>query len=468
MQEINKSIEKMLQDLESVTVPQRDLSPEELVQFQAELRPIFLKTILETGKANLLKLKRVGSLTFHPDQLSRSTAQFSRQLIAAPSSHKNLPFQLFEGYITSFENLDLTTENWSSVLTNELPNIWSDSILTSAEDATPEEKEKIAADNALVVTYLLKGLNSVAIDTILDLAYKYYRYPDFVVKILYYAHAILNCLFFALIVIASIASIAFRVLSIGIQVVLALQNTVESTLLFALTANYYDEYIKQIALRKIAETYLDENVIDELNLDEFVKKYFIDAFESEIQKSNESNQQNGLPPLTASETTRIKRQLYSKFARNQGVQHFQYVIESIYFSLQRSLADDPSLKNLLLAFLRLCIAIPVVLGLSLPLTLASLSIYPLLAASVAVSFATILASILIKFLFAFVTSLPLYAYDATLWLTGQPAFISPAVQDKMTSDFLWGASFFSQAKTLAKKFVPQDVQAYFTPSLTLQ
>lgn len=473
MNDVQETVRSMLNNLDRVTVPQRELSPEEGAQFTAELSPIFLNTVLSTNKVNLAKLKRFGPLSFHPDKLSsnQSTHPFIQELRSAPKSVQSIPFQLFDGYITTFEELELNHDNWKIALLEILPNFWTRNVFTPAESASAEEKEQIATHNRQVVQYLLRGFNSFFIDTTLDMIYKYYRYPSFMVWVLYYTHAVLNSLLLAIVTLPIIALIIEQML------IFLIRTYVEEPFLFALTANYYYEYIEQAARAQVAETlksnaravsldsdddsseYTESDCFEDNNAD-FCKK--IDDYLAEYiqHKINPHPLYQGA--VSPDVELQIKRQAYSYLAGNSGAQHLQYVIESIYFSLQQSFADDISLKTLLFALLRLCIAIPIVLGLSLPLVLADLSRYPLWAMEVGL----IPAVILTKYLFAFVTSVPLYVYDAGLWLTRQNSS-SEVVLEKASSDAVWAASFFASAETIVKKFVPEDIREYFQHSAPL-
>lgn len=463
MNDVQENISSMLNSLERVAVPQREHSPEEGARFTAELSPIFLNTVLSTSKVNLTKLKRFGPLSFHPDKLSsdKSTHPFSQKLRLAPESVKKIPFQLFDGYISTFEELELSRDNWQIALFKILPDFWTRNIFTPAETASAEEKEQIATHNRQIVQYLLRGFNSFFIDTTLDMIYKYYRYPSFMVWVLYYTHAVLNSLLLAVVTLPIIALIIEMIL------ISPIRTYVEEPFLFALTANYYYEYIEQAARAQVAVALKsnahavsldsDYDCSEDTNAD-FSKK-IDDYLVGQIQHNIDEHLLRA-GSVSSDDTLRIKRAVYSNLAGNSGAQHLQYVIESIYFSLQQSFADDISLKTLLFALLRLCIAIPIVLGLSLPLVLADLSRYPLLAMDAGL----IPVAILTKYLFAFVTSVPLYVYDAGLWLTGQNSS-SEVVLEKAAADAVWaGSRFFANAQTIVKTFVPEDVREYFQHS----
>ncbi len=433
--------------LDKVDVPQNQFDGTDnaaIVVFENDLRFIFLETIVETNTITLTELKRNASRLFHPDRLKpskRAPSVFTEKLKTAPAIVQAIPFPLFTQYTDAIEEYEL---NLSFLISGggSLSTFWEQNIYAYPEDTNDEEKVKIDGHNKRVVMYLIRAFNS----SLITLLYRYIAYPYYARTALYCLHALVNSLILSALALPLITIVILN----GLETLL--RSRIENPILLMLTSNYYFEHIQANAIANIIKKLkLEQPENHDAQVDEHeLMNNVTSTLHKEIQDAITDHRKN--KAISEDDILNIERRIYSKHANNYGAQHLKYVVDSIFISIQRSFAHDLNLRTTLFALLRIGVAIPFVLCLSLPLTLAHFSLFLLLGVAVI----TLVFSVVLKTLLSFITGLPGFLYDMAVWQVEYPSQTNVTIQERAASDVLYSVGLFSTTHKMLKKVAPHS------------
>ena len=473
-------INSMLEELSALNLLDTQVD-EQRTLLQSKVEGIFKKTILAADKTTCDRLNRQVKLLIHPDKLSGHSKKqgFLHSFSQAPLEIQTLVIHSWDDVFNIIKALrSLATAGIIEIGTKLRPII-SARFKKYPKEATEDELSAIDAANLEMIIFLRDSINSTFLNITIDLLYQYYRYPESINSPLYVASLTVNALLLLSLIPLVLTQAIIGRLRMALETFYLYQlNDHLKRKAYVYVAKYgvfntegdiddsgandadYTKDCEQLLRETWSEEkwnicskqpfFIDKKgyraiykhvvasprkmIDDNEQNDDFcetqVKNYFSfhdprkELFNAELNtlnfqgKTDDSKTKELYRPVIMAQAEEAEFEHYV-LSQNEilGLKHFLHVCWSIFEGATQPLAEDNLFKSIFLRILRLCIAFPAALLISLPLSFALEICSRLMQA-------LLFTVVSLKLLSAFVFALPLFMGDAVAWACrrcfGQP------------------------------------------------
>ena len=416
IEDVFRKLKAALNELQNIPISETP-TDDELNKFALQLKTIYVNAFVALDYEDSTAF--IQQATIFLNEQSNSEPFFYLLHTAQSKKTQDLPQDVFQSFARKTTQLNISNlfHNPKHFFENTFYFLNSNSQFQAKSEI---EEDMIENYNLSVFRFHFKYLHFDFIENVLNfqsttstgVIYMLYRMCLMLLMFVsFIALAIATLLFFgAVSVLSALNDFMFS------SLVVTIRNAIERPILNFLTNNQYDDDIEHAAYLSIGKAYREEEHAfvrldtgtNGLQSDEELRDLGLRVMNIRanqiLQKPN-----NGLP----NDLNQIKLNMNRNVVQARGANHLRFAIDSLFGSLMQSIpVEQNKLIVLSKRLLSLCVAIPIILGLTLPLVL--LNVIQSIIDFVCLAAIILVASLDIGIMAAlfFLDSLPGYLYES--------------------------------------------------------